>query len=56
MFILQFLDELEKESDRLVVALYSQTHVVAVLFDDLDVDEFMSQALDHAKECTLYED
>ena len=38
------------------MALDSQSHVATVLFNDLDVDEFLTQALNDSKESTLDKD
>lgn len=55
MLLFELLDQLEEESDGLVVALYTQAHVAAVVLNDLYVDELMTEALNDTKESSLDE-
>ena len=56
VLVLQLLDQLEEETDGLVVPFDSQTHVIAIVLDHFDIDEVVAECLDDAEESTFDED
>ena len=56
VLFLELLDQLEEETDGLVVPFDSQTHVIAIVLDHFDIDEFVAECLDDAEESTFDED
>ena len=56
VLFLQLLDQLEEETDWLIVAFDAKTHVVSIVLDDLDIDEILTQALNDTEQGTFDED
>ena len=56
MLLLQLLNQLEQEANGLVVALDSKTHVATVVLDHLNIDELLTEALNHTEESTFDKD
>jgi hypothetical protein len=49
MLLLELFDQLEKETNGLVVALDSQAHVTTVVLDDFNMIELVTHALNDAE-------
>ena len=49
MLFLELLNQPEKEADGFVMTFNPQFHVASIVLDNLNVDEFITQALNDAE-------
>ena len=55
MLFFKLFNQLEQESDRLVMPFDSQAHVAAISLDDFHIDKLVTQALNDAEQSPLHE-